>query len=376
MKKFLGLSLVIAGMWMGCDKVASSAAADSYVIKGKIEGLKDGPIYLFNPAEQKVLDTTEVKGGEFSFSGKLAEPELLAIAQQSPISQFYAENATIEINGKLSDMPGMTITGSKSQDEFKKFQGIFKPVNDKYQPIFQQLNTEMQTNGMTTPAGQESQRKLEGVQGEFMAIIKDSIKNYIKRNPASPLNAFIAVSNFNPNQTMGISAKEMEEVYGLLSEPAKNSKYGKIFTTMLEAEKKWIGEQAPDFGQNDVNGKEIRLSSYKGKYVLIDFWASWCKPCRGENPNVVRTYNEFKNKNFEILGVSLDQEKGAWVDAIKQDNLTWKHVSDLKGFGNQVAQMFGVSAIPYNFLVDPNGVIIAKNLRSDALRKKLEEVLK
>jgi len=139
-----------------------------------------------------------------------------------------------------------------------------------------------------------------------------------------------------------------------------------------------IGSIAPDFTQTDTAGKAITLSSLRGKYVLIDFWASWCGPCRMENPNVVKAYNQYKNKNFTIIGVSLDKTgaRDAWIKAIKDDNLTWNQVSDLRFWQNQVAQLYKISQIPQNYLIDPNGKIIAKGLRGDELEAKLAEVLK
>ena len=148
-----------------------------------------------------------------------------------------------------------------------------------------------------------------------------------------------------------------------------------------EAEKKinensWIGKQAPELSLPDANGKNISLSSFKGKYVLVDFWASWCGPCRMENPNVVKVYDEFKNKNFTILGVSLDKENDPWLQAIKDDNLTWTHVSDLKYWSSEAVNIFKFEGIPFNILIDPQGKIIAQELRGDNLENKLKEILK
>jgi peroxiredoxin len=137
-----------------------------------------------------------------------------------------------------------------------------------------------------------------------------------------------------------------------------------------------IGSMATEFTQNDQNGKPVKLSSFKGKYVLIDFWASWCRPCRQENPNVVAAYNKYKSKNFTVLGVSLDQDKNSWIQAIAADKLTWTHVSDLKYWSNEVAQLYRIQSIPANLLLDPTGKIIGKDLRGEELLQKLASILK
>jgi peroxiredoxin len=137
-----------------------------------------------------------------------------------------------------------------------------------------------------------------------------------------------------------------------------------------------VGKQAPDFTLPDVNGNPVSLNSLKGKYVLVDFWASWCRPCRMENPNVVAAFRKFKNKSFTVLGVSLDKEKESWIQAIQEDQLTWQHVSDLKFWDSMVVPLYGIEGIPFNVLIDPNGIVIAKDLRGPALEQQLAQVLK
>lgn len=162
----------------------------------------------------------------------------------------------------------------------------------------------------------------------------------------------------------------------MLSEEVRNSEVGKGLASNIAYYKVGaVGTEAMDFTQNDVDGKPVKLSSFKGKYVLLDFWASWCKPCRMENPNVVKVYNQFKDKNFTVVGVSLDQSKDAWIKAIQADKLTWNHVSDLQQWNNAVAQMYHIQSIPGNFLIDPTGKIIARDLRGEQLAKKLSEVI-
>jgi len=167
---------------------------------------------------------------------------------------------------------------------------------------------------------------------------------------------------------------QANQLFAMLSPAVKVSYYGKQVQESVAIEKRSGIGAHPDFAMADVNGKPVKLSSFKGKYVLVDFWASWCAPCRKENPNVLANYKKYHNKGFEVLGVSLDSKKEPWLKAIQADGLTWIHVSDLKGWNNAAAEEFGVKVVPSNFLLDKDGKVIAKNIREEQLSNKLKSI--
>lgn len=198
-------------------------------------------------------------------------------------------------------------------------------------------------------------------------------QQFVKEHPSSPVSLYLT------QEALGneMDAAKADPLFALLSSAIQNSEKGKELKQQIEIGKRsMVGVVAADFSQPDANGTQIALSSFKGKYVLVDFWASWCGPCRAESPNLVKAYEKYKSKNFEIFGVSLDQTKDKWLKAIKDDKYSWPQVGDMKGWENAASQQFGILGIPFNMLLDPNGVVIARNLRGEALEKKLEEILK
>jgi peroxiredoxin len=225
-----------------------------------------------------------------------------------------------------------------------------------------------------------------------MKVLKDSVALKAIQAEAKPLHAkieatldsfifshpdsYVTLDLVNDNKTSVIEPETFDKYYTALSPRVMNSFTGKKMTAKYEKARQTFVGKAFDFSQQDTLGKTFTLSSLRGKYVLIDFWASWCGPCRAENPNLVKAYAQLKDKNFEVVGISLDENKTAWTKAIEKDGLPWIHVSDLKGWKNDVAVKYGVTAVPQNVLIDPKGVIIAKNLRGEELTAKLSQLIK
>lgn len=245
-----------------------------------------------------------------------------------------------------------------------------KPFEDKLQALLKesQQATPAQKNDPAYRAGIE--KRYSEVANELTIILK----SFIAKHPDS----YISLLALNELISSGTEATALYSLYQKLSESVQKTDLGnELGIRILSSTRTAIGAVAPDFTQKDPSGKPVKLSDFLGKYVLIDFWASWCGPCRSENPNVVKAYKQFKNKNFEILGVSLDNPnaKSAWLKAIETDKLTWPQVSDLQGWKNSAARLYGVQSIPQNFLLDPKGVIVAKNLRGEQLIATLNTVL-
>ncbi len=325
---------------------------------------------------QSLTDSTELKNGSFSFSGHVADP-VRASLYRKPVEKngkrdvlsFYLETGTLKL-ATADSLKNVSISGSKVNADNDKLKALTKPVHDRLAAIsgeFGKLSPEQKKNKALTDS---IYKRYEAASKALEPIYLD----FARKNPKS----YISLNAIQQIATSESVQAEAEQVYAGLDGTVKESKAGKDVSIYFNAVKKTkIGLQAIDFTQNDVNDKPVKLSDFKGKYVLVDFWASWCGPCRQENPNVVAAYNQYKDKGFTILGVSLDQpgKKEAWLKAIADDHLTWTHVSDLKFWDNAVAKQYGIRSIPANFLIDPDGKIIAKGLRGEALKEKLASLL-
>ena len=309
-------------------------------------------LYLaYRTSGKKIIDSAQVANNVFSITGTLSEPGsaqllldhegrgLANVGQRQDILDLYLENADIKL----------AITDSAKDAVIKG-----SALNEENKSVKEQLAALEKTM-------QEQKKNI------YLQQIRKHPDSYVS------LDALITMAGPKAD------APDARSLFDGLSERIRSSQKGKNFAQQMEAVGATaVGAMAPVFTQNDVDGKPVSLSNFRGKYVLLDFWASWCAPCRRENPNVVKMYHQYKDKNFTIVSVSLDQpgKKDAWLAAIKADGLDWTQVSDLQFWDNAVAKQYGVKAIPQNYLIDPTGKIIAENLVGPELENKLAEVLK
>ncbi|WP_216690132.1 redoxin domain-containing protein [Hymenobacter siberiensis] len=376
MQKYL-LALLLA---LPC--LAQAQTPFAYTVKGKLGNLS-APAKLYLVRGMSIADSATLKNGVFELKGTADAPttaDLVFRREGRLVSLFgpmgdrtriFLEPGTVTVTSPDS-LAHATITGGPAMADYLRLDASMKPIIAR-----------MQVVGAEAQKATESQRQAPGfqeqVQARFQALNKEMVKvNYafIKANPSSyaSLDALLGMRMWDTPRYAIVGP-----LYEPFSPALKNTPQGRDYGAMVQRLKDiGVGQPAPAISQPTPDGKTVSLADYRGKYVLVDFWASWCKPCRAENPAVTKVYNAYKDRNFDILGVSLDDEEGRakWLKAIQDDHLAWTQVSDLKGLQNAAAQRYAVQAIPQNFLVGPDGKIVAVNLHGDELGATLAKLIK
>lgn len=314
--------------------LSCSEEKKGYVLDGEISNVKEGIVYLKKYQDKSfvLIDSAVVTDGSFRFEGVCTEPlahGLTTFRDGKRPLVFFLDNDKMKV---------------KMDESAKKLEVTGSPVNEVY------------------------------LQNAALTGRKDySLDSLLAAQPASAVTPYIIVKDF----AYKLALDQMKALRAKLDASLEGTEYVRQIDEFIRRmENIQVGAVAPDFTLPDADGNPVSLSSLRGKYVLIDFWASWCPDCRKENPNIVAAWNKFKDKNFTILGVSLDRKKEPWLDAIEKDGLTWTHVSDLKDWKSDAAVQYAIRWIPMSFLLDPEGVILAVGLEGEALQEKLEEVLK
>ena len=362
-------------------------AKNEFVVSGKVKNAGEKIVYLqetpLGSGERIVEDSSVIADdGSFHLKGRGTEESLFSLSLKNasyPFAFVINDASKITVNADLKSPSGYVVSGSAASKSLKEFSLNASNQWAKLYSIGQEMDSLKKIGVPDSVLINENNKGMYQV-GELRNYVSTFIKSssdpitsvwalgtYSQIFTAEDYQALLngIVSKFPGHK--GIAAiKEMSDRQVALSKQKNKA----------PEEVKWIGKQAPELLLPDINGKQISLSSFKGKYVLVDFWASWCLPCRRENPNVVQAYNKYKNKNFTILGVSLDKEKGDWLDAIESDKLAWTQVSDLQEWNSVAVSTFNFNGIPFNVLIDPDGKIIGQSLRGGELDEKLAEVLK
>lgn len=359
-----------------------------FKISGTLKNSNDKMVFLEETplgTGQRIIADSSALGadGMFHLKAKPGEESLFSLflkSQTYPFAYVVNDASDVVVNADVKNPGDYDVKGSSASSSLKEFS---MAATNKWTELYR-LGREM--DSLKKSGASDSTLSSVNVQGEGqLKSIQDFVSGFIK-STSDPILSVWALGTYSQvfsmtdyQSLLNDMVKKFPNHKGIAAVKEMNDRQVALAKQKSQGQEtedaQWVNRQAPELSLPDVDGKQVKLSSFKGKYVLVDFWASWCLPCRRENPNVVNAYNKFKGKNFTILGVSLDSEKDDWVDAVQSDKLEWTQVSDLKEWKSVAVSTFDFNSIPFNILVDPNGRVIAQSLRGDELDRKLQEVL-
>jgi len=377
------LSLLVISLLASCKEKDSK----TFTVSGVLHNAPSKVVYIeesnITTGQKTLKDSSAITAdGKFSLSINATSDVVYNLRLQNDVSQFVtiindASKINLDVDfNKRTDF--YNVSGSKASKSIQEYLTKITGMQKDRFTVYFQIDSLKKNNGDSLLV-QDLTIKQQQISNEEKAYTQQTVL----QSTNSSLSLFIlsTYQGMARDPNFRVNGFTDEEVVGLLNDvlnkfPERTDIAGIRNSVESGIPKlKWVGKQAPEISLPDTEGRTVKLSSFRGKYVLVDFWASWCGPCRRENPNVVQAYNQFKNKNFTILGVSLDRQKEAWEKAIVEDNLNWTHISDLKYWQSEVVPIYQVASIPFNVLVDPDGKVVAENLRGNALEQKLQQVL-